>query len=50
MPPRDIVLYPDPVLRARAADVDPADPRVADVLRDLRDTLEIGRASWRVRL
>lgn len=40
MPPRDIVLYPDPVLRARAADVDPADPRVADVLRDLRDTLD----------
>ncbi len=40
MPVREIVLYPDPVLRARAPDADPADPRVREAARDLEDTLD----------
>lgn len=40
MPSRDIVLYPNPILRARANEVDPSDPEVQAVIRDLQATLD----------
>ena len=40
MPSRDIVLYPNPILRARAGEVDPTAPEVQKVVRDLQATLD----------
>jgi len=40
MPVRPIVLYPDPLLRRRAEEVDPASPEVARVVQDLWATLD----------
>lgn len=40
MPSRDIVLYPSPILRARATEVDPSASDVQTVVRDLQATLD----------
>lgn len=37
---RPILLYPDPALKADTAPVDPADPEVAAIVRDMLDTLK----------
>lgn len=40
MPPKPIVLYPNPLLREKAAPAVPGDPATDEVLRDLWETLD----------
>jgi peptide deformylase len=40
MPPRPIILYPNPILREKAASADPQSPEVRQAIRDIWETLD----------